>query len=424
MEDAMVKRARPESVEPLAADETVAAVTGEIRDVATAVRRAVLEGRPVVVRHSATTDGYVGGVALERATLPLVREEHDSADAEYHYFDRRPLEGSIYDLEDATKDVTSMLTNRDRHDESLPLFVFVGVGGSEASLDAFDLLDVYDARRVVVDPRTVADAVRETVEVVASPAGEREDAAATTGTETTATALAATTAAAVNPDVTDELAHLPAVSFWEEIPDAYVDLAAEAGFGTDSVREIREAVALEAFYQSYEDKRELIVDLLFPEHSGDGDSAEGPDVADRSDAGSANGLAARVAEQFRTKLDAAVETAEANLEEVLLDGGAVLVLDVDAYTHRYEFPPAHLLLDELWRRHRDDVEALVGLNTDDGYLRTDAAVDVRSMVKGASTGAPTAGIEVVSPRDGEFEFLSGEREAARDALLEALGSQL
>ncbi|MEF8775798.1 MAG: OB-fold nucleic acid binding domain-containing protein [Haloarculaceae archaeon] len=415
LEEAMLERARPEAVEPLAEDPAVEAAIEGIRDVATAIRRAVIESRPVVVRHSTTTDGYAAGVALERATLPLVREEHLSADAEYHYFDRRPLEGSIYDLEDATKDVTSMLSNRERHGEALPLFVFVGVGGSPASLDAFDLLDVYDAPRVLIDDRGVESDVAASVDTIASP-----DPAEGTAATTTATALAATTAAAVNPDVADDVAHLPAVSFWEDAPSAYVDLASEAGFDEETLRNLREAVALEAFYQSYEDKRELVIDLLFPD-----DEAEG--------------LAARVAGQFREKIEAAVETAEANLEAAELEEidpdeadledldvarETVVVLDTEAYTHRYEFPPVALLLDELWRRNREDAVALLGLNTDEGRLRTDADVEVAALVNDAAMAAPRAGVGLVSPRDGEFEYLAGEREDARDAVLEALGDHL
>jgi RecJ-like exonuclease len=91
MHDAMIQRARPESVDPLAEDGAVDAVSEQIRDTATAIRRAVIENRPIVVRHAATADGYVAGTAIERATLPLIREEHQGSDAEYHYFDRRPL---------------------------------------------------------------------------------------------------------------------------------------------------------------------------------------------------------------------------------------------------------------------------------------------------------------------------------------------
>ena len=402
MREAMTERARPDAVELLAADEAVGEVTEGIRDAATAIRRAVLEGQPVVVRHAATADGYVASTAIERATLPLIREEHGGGDAEYHYFDRRPLEGSIYDMDDATKDVTTMLSNKSRHDEAVPLFVFVFVaaGGSAESLDGFDLLDIYGARRVVIDERAIDAEVESAVDVFVSPAGSGAPA-------TTATALGANVAAHVNPDVRDDLAHLPAVSFWEEVPTAYSDLAAEAGYDETAVTELREAIALEAFYQSYEDKRELIIDLLFA------DEADDP-----------VGLAGHVSEQYRTRMAAEIETAEANLERRTADGETVLVLDTEAYTHRYEFPPEPLLLDELYRRHRDEAAALVGVATDEAYIRSDADLDVRALVETASEHASAAALDARGARDGRVEFLAGERNAAREALLEALAAEL
>ncbi|MHB9286066.1 OB-fold nucleic acid binding domain-containing protein [Halobacteriales archaeon Cl-PHB] len=399
MEDAMVQRARPEAVEPLADDPAVEDVTENLRDAATAIRRAVLEGRPVVVRHSATVDGYVGGAAIERATLPLIDREHTDADAEYHYFDRRPLEGSVYDMDDATKDVTTMLSNRERHDEALPLFVFVAAGGTAESLDGYDLLTLYGARTLVVEAAALDDEVAEAADVLVSAPEDAPD--------TTATGLAANVAAHVNDDVRADLAHLPAVSFWNEAPAAYDDLAAETGYGVDAVREIREAIALEAYYQSYEDKRELIVDLLFAEAADD-----------------QRGLAGHVSEQYRRRMDTAIETAEANLETVQQDGATLLVLDTEAYTHRYEFPGADLLLDELHRRHRDDADAILGLGGDEAYLRSGDDLDVRAVVADAADDAPSAGLDARGAREGRVEFLSGERDTVREALIEALGHEL
>jgi RecJ-like exonuclease len=398
MRDAMVQRARPDAVDPLAEDTTVASLPDALRDAATAIRRAVLEDRPIVVRHSATADGYVAGVAIERSTLPLIREQHQGADAEYHYFDRRPLEGSVYDMDDATGDVTGMLTNQERHGEKLPLFVFVAAAGTVESFDGLELLDVYGTRRVVIEDRPVDDEVAASVETVVSP--PEDDG------RTTATALAANVAAHVNEDVRADLEHLPAVSFWENPPEPYIDLAGTAGYGETEIREIREAVALEAFYQSYEDKRELIIDLLFAEEAED-----------------ALGLAGHVSEQFRTKMDAEVSTAEANIERHELDGETVLVLDTDAYTHRYEFPPTNLLLDELARRH-DDADALLGIDNDEAYVRSGADVDVRALVETAREQAPEAGLDARGAREGRIEFLSGERDTAREALLEALQGAL
>jgi RecJ-like exonuclease len=400
MEDAMLQRARPDALAPLAEDPAVEAVTDSLLDAATAIRRAVLEGRPIVVRHSATADGYVAGVAIERATLPLVREEHQNSDAEYHYFDRRPLEGSVYDMDDATGDLTQMLSNQERHGEKFPLFVFVAAAGTNESLDGLELLDVYGTRRVVVDERAVDDEIADEVDTLVAPSREGD-------AETTATALTATIAAGVNEDVHDDLEHLPAVSFWEGTPDAYVDLASEAGYDAETVEDIREAIALEAYYQSYEDKRELIIDLLFAEQTDD-----------------VTGLAGHVSEQFRTKMGTEVETAEENLTEETIDGKSILVLDTEAYTHRYEFPPTELLLDELFRRHREDAVALVGFDTDEAYVRSDADIDVRAVVEQATDDASEAGLDARGAREGRIEFLAGERDAVQDAVLAALAAEL
>ena len=204
MAAALAEKARPDAVDPIADDETMAGLSAELQAAAGDIRQAVFEDRPIVVRHSATADGYVAGAAIERAALPLVREQHDSADAEYHYFDRRPLEGDVYDMEDATRDVTNMLDANERHGETFPLFVFVAAGGTEQSLDGLEFLDVYGAPRLVID--TVAeDAVVDEVEAVVSPDGDATDVTTVDGSlgGPTASVLSANVAAHVNGRRTD-----------------------------------------------------------------------------------------------------------------------------------------------------------------------------------------------------------------------------
>ena len=398
--DALDDEARPDAVSPLADDETVEALSDELVEAATEIRKAVLTERPVIVRHANTADGYLAGSALERATLPLVTDQHRRADAQYHYFDRRPLEGGVYDMDDATKDASTMLDNRARHDEALPLFVFVAAGGTRESLDGFDLLNVYGAPTVVVDDIEVDGAVTDAVDAVVSPS-------LADAPDTTATTLAANVAAHVNAEVRDDLGHLPAVSFWEDAPEAYVELASEAGYNADAVTQLREAVALEAHYQSYEDKRELITDLVF----GD----------DESDVG---GLAGHVAEQFREKVDEEVGTAEANLDYRTVDDAEIALLDTDAYSHQYEFPPETLLLDELYRSVRGEVAAVVGIATDTLYVRTDADVDLHTLVADIDEDVPEGGVTTRSVRDGSVRYLAGERESVLDATLSRLADDL
>ncbi|WP_226010059.1 DHH family phosphoesterase [Halomicrobium salinisoli] len=400
MADALDERARPSAVEPLADDPAIDALSDELIDAATAVRKAVITDRPVIVRHSATADGYAAGVALERATLPLVGEEHRQSDAQYHYFDRRPLEGGVYDMNDATKDATNMLENRERHDEKLPLFVFVAAGSTRESLDGFELLDVYGAPRVVVDDAVADDEVADAVETLVSPS-------VADAPPTTTTALAANVAAHVNEAVRDDLVHLPAVSFWDDTPEPYLSAAAEAGYDPEAIEQLREAVALEAYYQSYEDKRELIIDLLF----GDDDE----DVT---------GLAGNVAEQFRTKLQTEVDTAVANLDEEQVGDADIAVLDTDAFTHRFDFPPETLLLDELYRQEGAGVDALVGVDEDALYVRSDADVDVHDLADEVADQVPEAGVGARSAREGSIRFLAGERDAVLDAALDAVADRV
>jgi RecJ-like exonuclease len=392
--EALAAEARPEGLQPLAGDETVAELGEGLLDAAEAIRRAVLESRPIVVRHPATADGYVAGAALERAVLPLIGDAHEQSDAAYHYFTRRPTDEPVYGMDAATNDATRMLQDRDRHDEKLPLFVLAGIGSTTESADGLDLLSVYDVEAVVVDA-AVADAeTREQVDTLVSPTLESVDADLSTG------ALVSSLASAVNDAVRSDLVHLPAVSYWAETPDRYVTLARDAGYDRERIAELREAVALEAYYQSYQDKRELIDDLLFDD-GGD--------------------LAAHVSAQFREKLETERETASANLVTESVNGVEFALLDTDAYTHRYDFPPTPLLLDDLHRHHANgDAFATVGIGTDELYVRSTGDLSVRSVASRAAEIAPGADVSTAGRREGKISFLAGERDAVEDAVVAAI----
>ncbi|WP_290818122.1 OB-fold nucleic acid binding domain-containing protein [Halovivax sp.] len=401
LENAIEREARPGAVELLAAHDAVATVEEAVVDAATAIRRAVMEARPVVVRHNATADGYVAGAAIERAVLPLLREKHTRDDAVYHYFERRPLDGRIYDMDAATGDATAMLDARERHGEQLPLVVVVDAGSTVESTDAYGLLERYGADRLVIDASRADEAVADAVSVSVAPSLAGADVA-----DCTSTALAANVAAHVNDDVREDLRHLPALSYWESPPEAYVELADGTDFDADDLAERREAVALEAYYQSYKDKRELVEDLLFDE-GGD--------------------LAAHVSEQFRDKLGTELETARENTAVRGVDGVTITTLDTAQFTHRFDFPSTELLLSALHRRERDRTEppfVTLGVDDDELHVRATEPVDVRELGGAIADAVPDGGVRVVGGADGRVEFLQGQREAVREAALEALGELL
>lgn len=401
VEDSMDARTRPPEVELLADEPAVAAIEDDVRDAAQAIRRAIIESRPIVVRHLATADGYVAGAAIEHAVLPMIRDEHENSDAEYHYFDRRPLEDRFYDMDDVTKDVSNMLGNNERHGEKMPLFVLAGAGATSESADSYELLSIYGADAVVVDGGQPDAEIADLVDVLVNPNQESP------GADLPAGVLASNIAIHVNPDVRDDIRHLPAVSYWSDVPESYATLADEAGYDADAVTDVREAISLEAYYQSYDDKRELITDLLFePEHRE---------------------LAGHVAEQFRIKLGIELETAEPHL--TLRGFGDVMfrVLDVEAFTHRFDFPASDLLLTEIHRQeseHTDDTLVTLGTDADELHIRSDEAVDLRAVADRAREEVPDAGLRAKGTTQGKLEFLRGERDEVVDAVVQAIATEL
>jgi RecJ-like exonuclease len=398
-ENAVSERSEPPETSLFVPDPSIDAVKTDLIDAATTIRRAVIESRPVIIRHTATLEGYVGGAALERALLPLIRDEHDAAGAEYHFVDRRPLDDPIYDVEAATSDVTDMLEAADRHDETHPLFVLLDAGSTLESVDGLSLLSIYDAGSVVVDGGYADADATDAADHLVSPT-------AAGGSPVSTGVLGSHLAALVNAEVRDDLAHLPATSFWTEPPAPYAELATDADYELETIEDIRNAVALEAFYQSYEDKRELIADLFW-------------------DDGNAS-LAAPLSEQFETKLETEVETARPHLERRSENGVQIDVLDVAAYTHRYDFPPTDLLLAELHRREAQDSDATVtiALDEDELFLERSTALDVRAIGEAVADRVPGGGVTPRGGRDGRIEFLSGRREDVLDAVIEEVSAWL
>ena len=397
--DAAVEAAvAPESVTYLADDDPVVPLAEDILTAATAIRRAVAAPRPVVIRHPATVDGYAAGAALERALLPRIREEHGRGDAEYHYLDRRPVDDTVYGVDGAIGDLANALDIARRHDERLPLVILVGFGTSAAATDASELLELYDIETVVVDQSTPApDAVDADTPVVAPYRGDIDHAL-------TATALAGSLATTITPTVADDLQYLPATSYWEAPPEPYVRAAEAAGYTETTRRRVREALAVEAYYQSHDGKRALIRDLLF---------------------GETGSFVEHVADQYRERLEAELDPARANLTRKESGGVRFVVLDVDQFANRFDFPPTTLLLNELHREERADTPGelvTMGIGTDEIHIRSTTPVDTEAVVERATDVVD--GIRAIGGPDGYIEFLPGVREEAVEAVVGAVAARV
>ncbi len=124
IDEALDQRAEPENDKLIQKSPSVETSAMRLREAAKTIRRAVFDGRSILVRHHADADGICAGVAVEKAVIPLLREVNPANDAEWHYFKRSPSKAPFYEIEDVVKDLSFALEDLERHGQKLPLLCF------------------------------------------------------------------------------------------------------------------------------------------------------------------------------------------------------------------------------------------------------------------------------------------------------------
>lgn len=235
--------------------------------VATEIKKAILEGRPIILRHHADVDGYAGAIALERAILPLIMAHSNDEKSLWINYKRAPSRAPFYELLDVTKDLAFSLTDMARHGAKMPLVLLVDNGGTEEDLLAIKKCKIYDAKIVVIDhhyPGKLIDGksvIDPFVEAYASPhlVGGYPD--------YTAGMLATEVARFVNNDVDENILYLPALAGVGDRSkctefDQYLKIAEEKGYTLDYLKDIAICVDFEAHYLKFIESRGMVNDLL------------------------------------------------------------------------------------------------------------------------------------------------------------------
>ena len=115
------------------------------------IRLAVIQGRPIVVRHHNDTDGYCSGFALEKAIVPLIEKQSTNPKAAWESFRRAPCMAPYYELEDSIKDTASSLRAVAKFSEKMPLIIIVDNGSSPEDLMAIQQGKIHGAEFIVID---------------------------------------------------------------------------------------------------------------------------------------------------------------------------------------------------------------------------------------------------------------------------------
>ena len=120
-------------------------------DAATQIRLAVIQDRPIIVRHHNDADGYSSGFSLERAILPLIEEQHGSEKAGWEFFQRAPCSAPFYEIDDSIRDTAQSLRNVAKFSNKMPLIIIADNGSSPEDLMAIKQGKVHGSDFIVVD---------------------------------------------------------------------------------------------------------------------------------------------------------------------------------------------------------------------------------------------------------------------------------
>jgi archaea-specific RecJ-like exonuclease len=370
IDQALDRRAEPENDALIQKESpTLQKLQPRLRAAAKAIRRAVLDGRSILVRHHADADGICAGVAVEKAVIPLLQEINPSNDAEWHYFRRSPSKAPFYEIEDVVKDLSFALEDLERHGQKLPLVVLMDNGSTEEDILALLKVKIYDMEVVVVDhhyPGIVTEgrvAVDEYVDIHVNPYLVGGDSQLTAG------ALAVELAQMINPPVKDRLLHLPgiaAVGDHARSSEAqyYIELAGEKGYEIEDLEKIATAIDFEAFYLRFMNGRGIMDTIL-----GLGSREKHTKLVDT------------LYQESQRRVEWQLAAAMPNLKTQKLANGVLFnVLDVEKYAHKFTYPApgktCGFVHDQLVQKHGEEQPIVtLAYGPDFGVIRATDAVN-------------------------------------------------
>jgi archaea-specific RecJ-like exonuclease len=234
---------------------------------ATEIRLAVLQARPIIVRHHNDTDGYCSGFSLERAILPLIEKEHKNPKAAWEYFTRAPCAAPYYELTDSIKDTANSLRNVAKFSNKMPLIIIADNGSTQEDLMGVMQAKIHGADIIVIDHHPFEkDVISENVLVHINPflVGE-------SGSCMSAGMLCAEISRFINEDV-DNIKQIPALAGFADridlgnpgVMDDYMKIAESEGYSKSLLHDLSLVVEYTSAKVRFMEVREYI-EVLFGE---------------------------------------------------------------------------------------------------------------------------------------------------------------
>ena len=205
---------------------------------ATEIRLAVIQNRPIIVRHHNDADGYSSGFALELAIIPLITKQHGGGKAPWEYYTRSPCAAPMYEIDDSIRDTAHSLADEAKFSNKMPLVIIADTGSGKEDLLGIQQGRIHGMDFIVVDHHFFGeDVISAETLVHINPFLVNED-----GAQYSAGMLCSEFARFINPEVdTSAIAALSGLADRIDNPtvvNAYIKLAEKKGYSKQMLHDI------------------------------------------------------------------------------------------------------------------------------------------------------------------------------------------
>lgn len=259
------ERAQPEKKEFMVKSEILDKLHDRFVKAATEIRMAILENRPIIVRHHNDADGYSSGYTLERAIVPLLKKQHDSEKAAWEFFTRAPCTAPFYEIDDSIRDSSMALRNFAKFSNKMPLVIIADNGSSEEDLMPIQQGKVHGMKFIVIDHHYFEkDYISEETLAHINPHINGDD-----GNLMSAGMLCTEIARFINPNV-ENIFQVPAMAGMadrignEDVMEQYFKIAEKEGYDKEMLDNIANLIEFVSAKLKFLEAREYI-EVLFGE---------------------------------------------------------------------------------------------------------------------------------------------------------------
>ena len=325
IEHSLKKKAAPEKETLLVKSEILERLKPRMVAFATEVRRAIMESRPIILRHNADTDGYSAALALEIAIITQLAKHHDDEKAQWHYYKRYPSKSPSYEYTDALKDLGTTLQDMARFGMKEPLIILADFGGTRDEILGLKKIRAFGAKLIIVDHHYPGEQIcgktelEQNSDVFVNPHCVGGDGNICTGM------LAAEIAHLI-----DSKCYYPLLGAVAAIgdkvkgteADQFLAKANELGYDTEFLHKLAECIDFDAHYLKFIESRGLVNEMLLSERERQ------------------NALVDMLYDEIIKRRDAILEVVKHYVETKEYNKFLFGLIDIGATTVRGEYPSA------------------------------------------------------------------------------------